>query len=199
MHPGVKRPLKGNRMDKKTAVGICLVFLFSSMGMLHGDDSDIGERYAVLETRRTGTMQNEIRAAAERGFRVLNGATIGEKMVIMMERLATPEDPYKYLLLAMTRTDTIEKELKEAGDAGYKLLPQTLVSKRIPFSFGMLETVVVLEKAPKSSRKYQYRLLENKRTSAMEKEILEAEEAGYTLVGICNRGEPAVVMEKTVE
>ena len=64
-------------MHKKTAVSICLIFLFSSICMLRGDDSDVSERYALLSTTRTKTMQKEMRAAAEQGFRVLMGQPSG--------------------------------------------------------------------------------------------------------------------------
>jgi hypothetical protein len=45
----------------------------------------------------------------------------------------------------------------------------------------------------KTGRKYLCR------TSTMEKEIREAEEAGYVLVGICSRDEHVVIMEKETE
>jgi len=61
------------------------------------------------------------------------------------------------------------------------------------------EVVVVLEKAPESSSRYQYKLLATSRTSTMEKEIREAEEAGFVLVGICSRDEHTVIMEKEIE
>jgi hypothetical protein len=114
-----------------------------------------------------------------------------------MEKLATPQNPYKYKLLATSRTGTMEKELNEAGDAGFRLIPQTMIAKKQ--LFGGDEVVVIVEKAPDSSAQYKYKLLATQRTSTMEKEIRETEEAGYILVGICSRGEHMVIMEKEVE
>ncbi len=133
--------------------------------------------------------------AAAQGFRVRMGApTSGDEMVILMEKLAAPTDPFQYKLLATSRTGTMDKELNEAGDAGFRILPQTMISKK-GGTWGN-EIVVVLEKAPKSSARYQYKLLATSRTSTMDKEIREAEDAGFVLVGICSRGEHMAIMEK---
>ena len=91
----------------------------------------------------------------------------------------------------------MDKELNEAGDSGYRLLPQTMIGKQ--GVMGNVEIVAVLEKAPKSESRYQYKLLATSRTSTMEKEIREAEGAGFMLVGICSRGEHMVIMEKELK
>ena len=182
-------------MSKRSILGIGLGCFLVSACVLWGDDSDIGKRYALLATTRTQTMQKEMTAAAEQGFQVRMGSqTSGNEMVILMEKLATPENPYKYNLLATSRTSTMEKELNEAGDLGFRIIPQTMIAKKR--AIGGDEIVVVLEKAPGSSSQYKYRLLATQRTSTMEKEILEAEEAGYVLIGICSRGEHVVILEK---
>jgi len=184
-------------MNKRKIFSLILVFCLSSVCTLLGNDLDIGERYALLATTRTNTMQKEMSAAAELGFRIqMAGPTRGNEIVILMEKLATPGNPYRYKLLATTRTGTMEKELNEAGEAGFRIIPQTLISKKRPF--GSDEIVVVLENAPDSSAHFKYRLLATRRTSTMEEEILEAEEAGYVLVGICSRDEHVSIMEKEV-
>jgi hypothetical protein len=185
---------------RKIMTIIGLVFIFISVGWLWSFDSEdeLGERYVLLATTRTNTMEKEISAAAEQGFRVILGSpTSGSEMVILMEKLATPEDPFQYQLLATSRTSTMEKELNQAGDEGFRIIPQTMIAKKQ--IFGGDEIVVVLERSPKSTLQYQYKFLATQRTSTMEKEILDAEEAGFVLVGICSRGEHMVIMEREVK
>ena len=38
-------------------------------------------------------------------------------------------DTYKYRLLATTRTSTMEKELNQAAQEGFRLLPRTITAK----------------------------------------------------------------------
>jgi hypothetical protein len=188
-------------MRKISIFGASLVFFLASACWLWSDDSknELGQRYVLLAATRTSTTQKEISDAAGQGFRVRMGApTSGNEMVILMEKLATPADPFQYRLLATTRTGTMDKELNEAGDAGFQMLPQTMIAKK-GMGLGGPEIVVVLEKAPKSSSRYQYKLLATSRSSTMEKEIREAEDKGFVLIGICSRGEHMVIMEKEIK
>jgi hypothetical protein len=156
------------------------------------------QQYLLLATTKTSTMQKEMDEAASLGFKVrVSSPTSGAEMVVLMEKVAKPPDLYQYRLLATTRTGTMSKELNEAGDQGFRLLPQTIIAKE--GFIGGPEIVVLLEKAPGSGSTYQYKLLATQRTSTMQKEIREAEAAGFTLIGMCSRGEHIVIMEKKVE
>ncbi|HEY7546138.1 MAG TPA: hypothetical protein VID27_14700, partial [Blastocatellia bacterium] len=132
---------------------------------------------------------------AAQGFRIIVGAQGGSssEMVLFLERAAQPPDVYKYKLLATTKTSTMEKELNAAAAEGYRLLARAIMAKE-----GMLsnEIVVILEQAPKSDKKYAYRLLATSRTSTLQKEVSQAEADGYVLVGLVGRGENMVILEK---
>ena len=81
---------------------------------------------------------------------------------------------YDYRVLATTRTSTLEKEMNEAADAGFR------------FSFvmggetavGGSEGVAVLTKTGQGG-KYTYKLLATSKTSTMQKELQEAADAGF--------------------
>jgi hypothetical protein len=107
--------------------------------------------------------------------------------------VATPPDTYKYKLLATTKTSTMEKELNQAASEGYRLLARAILAKE-----GLLsnEVITILELAPRSDKKYNYRLLATSRTSTLQKEVSQAEADGYVLVGLVGRGENMVIMEK---
>lgn len=153
-----------------------------------------GQRYLLLATTRTSTMQKELNEAAAQGFRVVAGsASSGSEMVIVMERAAPPSDAPRYKVLATTETSTMERELNDAAGEGYRLLPTTLMAKRGALS---TEIVAVMESEPRSAAKHQYRLLATVRTSTLQKEITRAGGEGFTLAGMVSRGEHIVILAK---
>ena len=159
---------------------------------------DPENRYLLLSTVKTSTMQKELDEASAQGFRIISAASsCGQsEMVLFLERVAQPPDTYKYRLLATTRTGTMEKELNQAAQEGFRLLPRTITAKE---GFLSNEIVSVLEQAPKSSKRYQYRLLATSRTSTLQKEVAQAEADGFVLVGLVGRGENMVIMEKEAQ
>jgi len=88
--------------------------------------------YKLLATNKTGTMQKEMRAAADLGFHYV-GQTVfssmfgGDEVVVIMERdKDNPKPTEDYLLVATSKTSTLEKELQEAGGAGYQVIGMTV-------------------------------------------------------------------------
>jgi hypothetical protein len=81
---------------------------------------------------------------------------------------------YDYRVLATSKTSTLEKEMNEAADAGFR------------FSFvmggetavGGSEGVAVLTKTGQGGR-YSYKLLATSKTSTMQKELQEASDGGF--------------------
>ena len=159
---------------------------------------DPESNYLLLSTIKTSTMQKELDEASAQGFRIIASASsCGQsEMVLFLERVTKPPDTYKYKLLATTRTSTMEKELNQAAREGYRLLPRTITAKE---GFLSNEIVSVLELAPKSGKRYEYRLLATTRTSTLQKEVSQAEGDGFVLVGLVGRGENMVIMEKEAD
>jgi len=142
--------------------------------------------YRVLATNKTSTMQKEMQEAAEAGFRfgdVMGGETSlgGSEVVVIMTRTES-KGRFGYRLLATNKTSTMQKEMQEAGDAGFEYRGQTVFKS----AFGGKEVVVILERDPdrKELGRYEYRLLATKKTSTMQKELLEAGETGFGFVGM---------------
>ncbi len=159
---------------------------------------DPENRYLLLSTVKTSTMQKELDEASAQGFRIISAASsCGQsEMVLFLERVTQPPDTYKYRLLATTRTGTMEKELNQAAQEGFRLLPRTITAKE---GFLTKEIVSVLEQAPQTSKRYQYRLLATSRTSTLQKEVTQSEADGFVLVGLVGRGENMVIMEKEAQ
>lgn len=145
--------------------------------------------YRLMATNKTSTMQEEMNEAADSGFRfagVMGGQTAigGSEVVVIMskDQSAGNKPAYEYRLLATSKTSTMQKELQEAGDAGFEYRDQTVFKS----AFGGKEVAVILERdrnTPAAGR-FEYRLLATKKTSTMQKELMEAGEQGFAFVGV---------------
>lgn len=141
----------------------------------------------VVATSKTSTLEKEMNEAADAGYRfaaVMGGDTSfgGSEAVVIMTRPADAKPGFAYRLLATSKTGTMQKELQDAGDAGFEYKGQTSFKS----AFGGKEVVVLLERDRSVEKpvKYEYRLLATKKTSTMQKELGEAAAAGYQFVGM---------------
>jgi hypothetical protein len=168
----------------RTALHACLLGVALSASSASAQDrSD----YRVLAANKTSTMQKEMNEAAEAGFRfggVMGGDTSfgGSEVVVIMTRGNGTDARFDYRLLATNKTSTMQKEMQEAGDAGYEYKGQSVFKS----TFGGKEVVVILErdKEAKASEAFEYRLMATKKTSTLQKELVEAGESGYRFVGM---------------
>ena len=144
--------------------------------------------YKLLATSKTSTMQKELNAAAQDGYRyqsIMGGETGfgGHEVVIIVGRPIGSRDQerYQYRLLATNKTSSMQKELQDAGNGGYEYRGQSVFQS----AFGGKEVVVILERDhAKRAGKWQYKLLATNKTSTMEKELAEAARQGFQLVGL---------------
>ena len=167
---------------------IVAALLLSAAVPAAAEDPTLDVEYRVLATSKTSTMQKEMQEAAAAGFRfggVMGGETSfgGSEVVVVMSRTPNRSNgAYDYRLLASNKTSTMQKELQEAGDAGFEYKGQTVFKS----TFGGKEVVVILERDRSASNptQYEYRLLATKKTGTMQKELLEAGEQGFEFVGL---------------
>ena len=144
--------------------------------------------YRVIATSKTSTAEKEMNQAAEAGFRfggVMGGETAfgGSEVVAVMHRVdKAAAGRFAYKLLATSKTSTMQKEMQEAGDAGFEYRGQSVFKSL----FGGKETVVILErdKDIKDRPAFEYRLLATSKTSTLQKELAEAGDGGYQFVGL---------------
>lgn len=143
--------------------------------------------FRLLATNKTSTMQKEMNEAANAGFHfegTMGGETSfggSEVVVIMSKDSSDSRKRYDYKLLATSRTSTMQKELQEAGNAGFEYKGQSVYSS----TFGGKEVVVILERdAEARPMKWEYKLLATKKTSTMQKELNEAGSEGFVFVGV---------------
>jgi hypothetical protein len=106
--------------------------------------------YKLMATSKTSTMQKEMQQAADQGFgyrgqTVFDTAFGGKEVVVIMERDrdAKPEGR-EYKLLATSKTSTMQKELTEAGEAGFEFVGMAVAET----AFGGKELVTILRRSP---------------------------------------------------
>ena len=85
----------------------------------------------------------------------------------------------EYRVLATNKTSTMQKEMTEAAEAGFRF--GGMMGGET--SFGGQEVVVVMTKEGRESGRYAYRLLATNKTSTMQKELQEASDAGFEFLG----------------
>jgi hypothetical protein len=104
--------------------------------------------YKLLAANKTGTMQKELQAAGNDGYEykgqtVFKSAFGGNEVVVILERdRDAPRRRFEYKLLATNKTSTMQKELQQAGDAGFAFVGLTISET----AFGGKELVTILRK-----------------------------------------------------
>ncbi len=127
-------------------------------------------------------------------------------VVVLAVALLTPVTAYaqaerSYKVLATSKTSTMQKEMQEAGDSGYRFVAVMGGETGI----GGKEVVVLMERVAADQTKYSYRLLATSKPSTLEKELQEAADAGWEAVGqtmfstIWGGSETAGILEKSSE
>ena len=87
---------------------------------------------------------------------------------------AQPADGYEYLVLATSRTSTMEREMNEAAEDGYRFEAVMGGDREV----GDTELVAVMVRDPSPGRR-RYRVLATAQTSTMQAELEEAGADGY--------------------
>lgn len=109
-----------------------------------GEQPEQLEKYLLLATNRTGTMEEELNEAGARGYRFAGtqgGETaFGGREAVVIMALDPEGRRFRYILLATNRTGTMQRELNEAPPE-YDFAGMTVFSS----TFGGREAAVILE------------------------------------------------------
>lgn len=129
------------------------------------------------------------------------GACLSVSLVAIALAATAGAGEIQYKLLATNKTSTLEKELNEAGDGGYRMAGVMGGES----SFGGSEVVAVVRRdATSANVKRSYKLLATSKTSTMQKEMQEAADAGFeyldqtVFTSAFGGDEVVVIMERAV-
>jgi hypothetical protein len=81
----------------------------------------------------------------------------------------------EYRLLATSKTSTMQKELNESAEAGFRF--GAFMGGNT--AFGGSEAVAVMTRHPGQQGRFRYKLLATSKTSSMQRELQEASDDGY--------------------
>jgi hypothetical protein len=105
--------------------------------------------YKLLATNKTSTMQKELQEAGDLGFEYRDQTVFntayggGNEVVVILERdRDAPIRKWEYKLLATTKTSTMQKELQEAGTAGFQFIGVTVAKT----AYGGKEVVSIMRR-----------------------------------------------------
>lgn len=142
------------------------------------------------------------RAPAPRPRRLASAAATALLLVTFGGAPPAHADDVQYLLLATSKTSTMEKEMNEGAEAGYRF--EGVMGGET--AFGGQEVVVVMSRRPEAAAgRFQYRLLAASRTSTMQRELQEAGDLGYEYRGqtvfatLFGGDEVVVILERDAE
>jgi hypothetical protein len=174
-------------MQRRGKFSPAVVFLGLVFSLVAGAEDRTFD-YKILATTKTSTMEKELNEAAAEGYvfsQVMGGQTgVGGKEVVvaMVKDLSAPGQRIRnYKLLATNKTSTMQKEMQAMADEGFDYVGQSVFQS----AFGGNEVVIIMERdTSKKDHRSTYLLLATTRTSTMDKELKQAGEQGYALVGL---------------
>ena len=131
-------------MTKIFASLTIVLALFAPDLIAQDQQADQPDKFLLLATSRTGTMEKELNEAGARGYRFAGtqgGETaFGGNEVVVVMSLDPKGRRFRYILLATSRTSTMQKELNEAPPE-FEVAGMTVFSSR----FGGKEAAVILQ------------------------------------------------------
>lgn len=105
--------------------------------------------------------------------------TLAVAILALGAALPAAAQQVQYKVLATLRTSTMEKELNEMADMGYRF--QAVMGGET--AMGGSEVVSVMSKTADSKPQFAYKLLATTRTSTMQKELQDAADLGFEYRG----------------
>lgn len=131
-------------MPKLTATLISALTVLVLIPPAAAQESDQPDKFLLLATNRTGTMEEELNEAGARGYRFAGAqggeTAFGGREAVVIMTLDPEGRRFRYILLATNRTGTMQDEMNEAPPE-YDFAGMTVFSS----TFGGREAAVILE------------------------------------------------------
>ena len=105
--------------------------------------------------------------------------TVLASLAFALSVVAASAQTPTYKVLATSKTSTMQKEMQDAGQLGYRFIAVMGGETAI----GGKEVVVLMEKNPANNETFDYRLLATSKTSTLQKEMQEVGDSGFAVVG----------------
>ncbi len=141
--PGASQ--RGREMTNKTITGLAIAVILAACTLpAKAQQAEQPDKYLILATNRTGTMEDELNEAGARGYRVAGAqggeTAFGGNEAVVIMTLDPKGRRFRYILLAISRTGTMQEELNEVPPE-YELVAMTVFRS----TFGGSEAAAILE------------------------------------------------------
>jgi hypothetical protein len=146
--------------------------------------------YVILQTFRSSTLEKEINQATATGYRLVSAvAGWGVTCGVLLEKADVSEPSIEHRLLGGIRASTLEKKLNQMAGEGFRAWPDAIFS-----CAG--QNQVIMERTSNPTARYQYLVLKTNRRATLEREINEACQRGYAILGLL--GSNQAVLEREI-
>lgn len=203
-------------MDHKLCLKLGILFFLTwASARAEQSNLDLSQRYLLLATSRTSTLQDEISEAVKSGYSVVtawSGADGGE-LLVLLER-TEPAVQRESNVLAAIRLPTLEQELIEAATQGFYLVPSGVLLNTSQSGPDGEEIVLPLERTSGSTRQYEYTLAAVStdydyipgtdeltgtiQTQPLQKQLQQMAERGYHVVNLVSRSRDVEMTRRLV-
>jgi hypothetical protein len=112
-------------------------------------------------------------------FRRTTFVTLAVASIAFVGAGETQGQTFDHRVLATNKTSTMEKEMNEAAEAGFRF--QAVMGGES--AFGGNEVIVIMSRTEQKAARFGYKLLATSKTSTMQKEMQEAADAGFEYKG----------------
>ena len=156
------------------------------------------DRFQLLATNKSSTLQAELSQLAARGYRVQFGSAAKETL-LLLERRPEAKENLESLVLTTTKSVTLQRELNDAATRGFRLVPQTLIAvqKTLLGRAVAHEVGAVMGKTVTPEPQFEYVVLGTKRLSTLSEELAEAVAQGYEIADmVIGYDEQVIVLER---
>ena len=117
--------------------------------------------FKTLSAETIGEMADKLRKAAQAGWQVITASD--GSLEVLLDKGGASGEPYEYRILSTKRAGTMQREMNEAAAKGFRLLPAAIGAymKGVFNTIDglLIETFVVMEKAPGAAATFEYRLV----------------------------------------
>jgi len=148
--------------ETRRRLGLLLAILLAGLGGLSlraQEPAPAGSsRYRLVQVVEASTLQEKVNEAAKEGYRLAGVAPASAgTTVAVLEKTASPEYAYSYLLLGGKGDPALQQNLNAAGAKGFRLVSRDIaLDWRTPEPLQLRPLLAWMEKAPGPARKFEY-------------------------------------------
>lgn len=136
-------------------------------------EGDPQPEYKIPKTVYTRNLQKNVAEASTGGYRAIAMTGLQGQGAVMEKLPGATTAAASYVLLATKKISTMEKEMAETTNKGFRVVAATGAGNEI---------LVLMESLPEGESKRDYKVISTSKTSTFEREINQAAAQGYRIV-----------------